>query len=163
MTTTALPQPIETSKTGPPGRGRRARMIVAMAVVVALVAAGGLAFMVVRSGDDNQAPATTTVPTPTTATTPTSLPPTTRPTTPPAGDTATAVWPDARSSTRYADPLAAARGFAVDYLGVANPVVGPFMAGDTRSGEVQVGRWRPICGVNRDERRLLVNQFTRRL
>ena len=23
--------------------------------------------------------------------------------------------------------------------------------------------WRPICGVNRDERRLLVNQFTRRL
>ena len=147
MTTTAPLQPIETGGAGPPGRGRKPWLVVAVAVLVALVAAGSLALVVLRSGDDQGAPATTTVPTATTATTPTTVPttapttvpPTTPPTTPPAGDASTAVWPHARSSTRYADPLAAARGFAVDYLGVVNPAVGPFMAGDARSGEVTVG------------------------
>lgn len=145
MTTTALPQPIETGGAGPPRRGREGWRIVALTVLVALVGAGGLALMVLRWGDDEEAPATTTVPTATTATTPTTVttpttePPTTRPTTPRPGDTATAVWPYAGSGTRYAGPLAAARGFAVDYLGVVDPVVGPFMAGDARSGEVTVG------------------------
>lgn len=50
----------------------------------------------------------------------------------------TAVWPFAGSSTRYRDPVAAADGFAVTYLGFVNPVVGGFMQGDSRSGEVAI-------------------------
>jgi hypothetical protein len=44
----------------------------------------------------------------------------------------------ASSATRYADPVAAARGFAVDFAGFRDPVVGSFRAGDSRSGEVDV-------------------------
>lgn len=51
---------------------------------------------------------------------------------------ATAVWPFASSSTRYSDPVQAVRGFATTYLGFVDPVVGPFMQGDLRSGEVVV-------------------------
>jgi hypothetical protein len=58
------------------------------------------------------------------------------PTTPP--DTSTALWPFASSGTRYTDPVEAARGFAVDFAGFVDPVVGEFQAGDSRSGEVQV-------------------------
>ena len=54
-----------------------------------------------------------------------------------------AVWPWPGSSTRYDDPTAAARGFAEDYVGFDNPVVGPFHRGDSRSGEVEV---RPEVG-----------------
>jgi hypothetical protein len=61
---------------------------------------------------------------------------TTLPTTPP--DTSTAVWPFVSSGTRYTDPVAAARGFAVDFVGFVNPVVGEFQAGDARSGEVEI-------------------------
>jgi hypothetical protein len=32
----------------------------------------------------------------------------------------------------------AARGFAVDFVGFVDPVVGPFQAGDSQSGEVEV-------------------------
>lgn len=145
MTTTAPLQPIETGGAGPPARGRKPWLVVALALVVSLVAAASLALVVLRSDEDQGAATTTTVPTATTVTTATTVPttpPTTAapPTTSPAGDTASAVWPYARSSTRYADPLSAARGFAVDYLGVVDPAVGSFMAGDARSGEVQVGR-----------------------
>lgn len=48
--------------------------------------------------------------------------------------------PGAAPATPTRSPLPAARGFAADYLGVVDPAVGPFMAGDARSGEVQVGR-----------------------
>lgn len=123
----------------------RIRIVVAVAAV-ALVAAG-TALVVVRSGDDST-PTSTTRPTVTTAPSttaaptspPTTGPATTTPTTAPSGDTATAVWPFVGSSTRYADPRAAALGFAVDYLGVPDPSVGPFTAGDNRSGEVRVGK-----------------------
>jgi hypothetical protein len=50
----------------------------------------------------------------------------------------TAVWPFASSSTRYADPVKAVRGFATTYLGFVDPVVGRFRQGDLRSGEVVV-------------------------
>jgi hypothetical protein len=49
-----------------------------------------------------------------------------------------AVWPFPSSSTRFSDPVEAARSFAVDYVGFVDPVVGPFQAGDSRSGEVVV-------------------------
>jgi hypothetical protein len=50
----------------------------------------------------------------------------------------TAVWPFVTSSTRFSDPVEAARSFAVAYLGFVNPAVGSFMQGDSRSGEVEV-------------------------
>jgi len=52
--------------------------------------------------------------------------------------TATAVWPFVAGSTRYSDPVQAAKGFVVAYLGFVNPLVGAFIQGDGRSGEVAV-------------------------
>jgi len=52
--------------------------------------------------------------------------------------TATAIWPFGSSTTRYGDPVQAATGFAVQYLGFVDPVLGTFMQGDSRSGEVAV-------------------------
>ncbi len=68
-------------------------------------------------------------------------PTTTAPTTtvPPAPDaTREAVWPWADTTTRYADPVEAALGFATDYLGFVEPIAGEFQAGDSRSGEVEI-------------------------
>lgn len=56
----------------------------------------------------------------------------------PAAATDSAVWPFVTSSTRYRDPVQAATGFAVKYLGFVAPVIGAFMAGDSRSGEVAI-------------------------
>ena len=53
-------------------------------------------------------------------------------------DPGTAVWPYLASTTRYSNPVAAARGFAVDFVGFTNPVLGSFRPGDARSGEVDV-------------------------
>ena len=62
---------------------------------------------------------------------------------PPAGDVdrSTAVWP-AAGTPGYAEPVGAARAFATGFLGFADPVVGAFQQGDSRSGEVEV---RPIA------------------
>jgi len=61
---------------------------------------------------------------------------------PPAPDAddplAGAVWPSQDSTTRYTDPVEAARGFAVDFVGFTNPVLGEFLVADSRSGEVEV-------------------------
>ncbi len=51
---------------------------------------------------------------------------------------ASAMWPWFDSSLRYRDPVDAARGFAEDYVGFSQPVVGPFLQGDGRSGEVEI-------------------------
>jgi hypothetical protein len=61
-------------------------------------------------------------------------------TTPPATSDApeTAVWPWETSSTRFEAPVEAARSFATEFLGFTAPVLGPFMQGDSRSGEVEV-------------------------
>ncbi len=48
------------------------------------------------------------------------------------------MWPWFDSDVRYNDPLEAAVGFATDYLGFVEPVVGEFLQGDSRSGEVEV-------------------------
>ncbi len=82
------------------------------------------------STSTSTAPATTSAPTTSTIPSTTSAPTTVQP--------ATAVWPFASSSTRYHDPVAAAKGFAVTYLGFVNPAVGAFQQGDSRSGEVTV-------------------------
>lgn len=49
-----------------------------------------------------------------------------------------AIWPWAHTDTRYDDPVDAATSFATDFLGFDEPIVGEFMAGDSRSGEVEV-------------------------
>jgi hypothetical protein len=50
----------------------------------------------------------------------------------------TALWPFVDTDVRYGDPVDAATGFAVDYVGFVDPVVGEFQQGDSRSGEVEV-------------------------
>ncbi len=49
-----------------------------------------------------------------------------------------AVWPWFESTTRYRQPTAAAEGFAVDFLGFEDPLIGEFLQGDGRSGEVEI-------------------------
>lgn len=57
-------------------------------------------------------------------------------------DTSTAIFPTADSDVRFTSPDAAATAFAVEYVGMAAPVVGGFQAADSRSGEVEI-RTRP--------------------
>jgi hypothetical protein len=56
----------------------------------------------------------------------------------PTVDPSVPVWPRVSSSQRFEDPVSAARSFAVDFVGMIDPVVGEFQAGDSRSGEVPV-------------------------
>jgi hypothetical protein len=71
---------------------------------------------------------TTISPTPTTM-----LPPTT------VSDTIDqAIWPRPGSDIRYSDPVDAARAFAVDLIGFDPVIVGDFLAGDSRSGDVEI-------------------------
>jgi Immunoglobulin-like domain of bacterial spore germination len=138
--------PENASPAPPRDRSRRwlvAALVTAIAVIAALVA-------VVAWPDDGDDTATTeptttvTMEAPTTAPSTTAAPtttapPTTAPTTaPPAVDTTTAVFPSGAGAPRYDDPVAAARAFAVDLVGFTDPVVGPYRAGDIRSGEVAV-------------------------
>lgn len=62
------------------------------------------------------------------ATTPTTVPPA----------VSAAVWPASQDAITSRDPVAAARGFAVDFVGFVDPVVGRFQQGDSRSGEVEI-------------------------
>lgn len=125
------------------GRRRPLVLIVALAVAVAVVVA--LVVALALSGDDDEG--TVTDPTTTEApgtTEPDTTGTTAPPTTPVPGpvDASTAVFPDAASDARFDDPVAAAQAFAVDFLGFADPVVGEFLPGDSRSGEVEV---RPLA------------------
>ena len=135
----------ELSPTGP-GRRRPVWLIVALAVAVAVIAA--LVAVLVWPDDDDEtstAPTTTEEPATTATTEPSTQvtePPTTAGPSPTAAvDTSTAVFPDGASGTRYDEPRAAARAFAVDFVGFTDPIIGEFMQGDSRSGEVEV---RPV-------------------
>ncbi len=86
---------------------------------------------------------TTTVPSTTDSVTTAATDPTTATTAPDQDTYRTAVWPWPDSATRYAEPVEAARGFAVDFVGFTDPVVGEFQQGDSRSGEVEI---RPVAG-----------------
>lgn len=147
---TAPPPPGRTAAAGrdssAPSNGRPIGLIVALAVAIGVIAAL-IAVLVWPSDDagDVVTEPTTTV-APTTTATPTTEPSTTSPTTvttaPAPVDTSTAVFPDGSSEVRYDDPVEAARAFAVDFVGFTDPVVGEFMQGDARSGEVEV---RPMA------------------
>jgi Immunoglobulin-like domain of bacterial spore germination len=134
----------------PPGAGRRPHrpttLVVALVVAVAVIAALVAVLVVQRDGEDDAVTAPTTTDEPATtrsATTgPTTAPTTTATVTPAPDDTATAVFPDPSSPQRFDDPVAAARAFAVDFVGFTDPVLGELMRGDARSGEVEV---RPLA------------------
>jgi hypothetical protein len=126
-------------------------VVVALAAVLAIVTVVAVAAL--RGGRDpdpgapvvpsTSAPPTTSASAPSTtaaSAAPATTPPgTAPPTSAPAPVSAvTAVWPDAAGPTRYADARAAARGFATSLVGFRDPVVGPYLAGDSRSGEVEV-------------------------
>jgi hypothetical protein len=123
----------------PPATGRAPRRVIwALIAVIALL---GAALVVFIARDDNTATTGTTAPSTAPSTSPSTAPstsPSTSPSVTVPTDTSTAVWPFATSTTRYATPEEAARGFAVDMLGFVDPVVSPFMQGDTRSGEVEI-------------------------
>lgn len=51
---------------------------------------------------------------------------------------ASAMWPRFDSPVRYEDPVDAARGFAEDFLGFDEPIIGSLLQGDGRSGEVEI-------------------------
>jgi hypothetical protein len=145
------PEPVEAvpeDAVPAPPRDHSRRWLVA-ALVTAIAAIAALVAVVAWPDDgDDTAPTepTTTVTTaapttaPPTTATPTSRAPTTgTPTTaPPAVDTTTAVFPSGAGAPRYDDPVAAARAFAADFVGFTDPVIGPYRAGDNRSGEVEV-------------------------
>lgn len=124
-----------------PARRRRWPWLVAVAVAVIVIAAV-VAVAVAATRNDSKAVSTTTRSSGSTASTPTTNPtPTTAPsatTAPAPADPAIAVWPYVASTTRYADPVAAARGFAVHYVGFKHPLLGAFRPGDAHSGEVDV-------------------------
>ncbi len=130
-----------------------------VAVVALLsVAVGFVAFFVLSDDGTETTETTVTIPaaTITTATdstevtttpedvTTTDTPPVTEPVTEPPAMTvdpelyATAVWPLATTTVRYDTPEEAVQGFAEDFAGFTEPLIGEFMLGDSRSGEFEV-------------------------
>lgn len=106
----------------------RLRLLIGALVLV--VVAGSLGYAIGHRGATTTTTSTSTTTPSSTTTTPT--------TTTTAAQSLTAIWPFATSPLRFTGPVAAARSFAVDYLGFTAPIVGAFQAGDARSGEVQV-------------------------
>jgi hypothetical protein len=111
-------------------------------IVGALVIAAAFvtALLLINTGDDDQSGGSATAPADTgladTGVATTGLATTE---VPPATDAPKpAVWPWAGTSTRYADPVDAAIGFATEFLSFDEPIVGAFQQGDSRSGEVEV-------------------------
>lgn len=91
--------------------------------------------------DTTDAPATTESPATTQSPETTEPAETTEPSTtgaPAPDDLRTAIWPWFDTDVRYSDPVDAAVGFATDYLGFVDPIASEFMAGDSRSGEVEI-------------------------
>jgi len=129
-------------RTAPGPDDRRRRTWLAVALVTALAVVAALVAVLVWPDDDEDAEtgATTTEAPATTGpeTTATTEPSTTAPPATAPADASTAVFPAAGDDLRFDDPVAAARAFAVDFVGFTDPVVGPFMQGDSRSGEVEV-------------------------
>ena len=129
----------------PEDRARRSRWVrmIAPAVAVAAVAVAALVIGVLADDDEDvstasttSAATTTTTTTSVAITTTTSTPATTTPVDPSATDAA--VWPAPSSGRRFTDPVEAATTFATEFVGFTDPVVGEFLQGDSRSGEVEV-------------------------
>lgn len=118
----------------PPSRPSRMQWMGWVLAMVLVVSAVTVAIVAVSDEDETTQPATTT-----TSSAPTTTTPQTMPTTPVAPtDTSTAVYPSGTTPAGHADPVAAARGFAVDFIGFVDPVVGEFRQGDSQAGEVEI-------------------------
>lgn len=153
MTTTLPP---DHDRTPPDQSGRRRGVVVALALTVLVLGVViGVLLLTPRSTPGagtppapsvtGTAPSTTAPPQASTTAGPTTSPGTATsrpdPTTNASGvpaDAVTAVWPTGAVPTRYTDPVAAARGFAIDMAAFGDPVLGDFRAGDSRSGEVEI-------------------------
>lgn len=119
--------------------GDRTTTLRVVTAVLVLVVVGGAAaiWAATRDGDTTTSSTTTSIAKPTTSTATSTT--TTPSTSTPAGDaTITAVWPRSDTAQRFEDPVAAARSFAVDFVGFTDPILGEFRQGDSRSGEVEV-------------------------
>jgi hypothetical protein len=125
-----------TASERPEASPRRRWLLIGLGVasLVALL----VALLIDRSSDDDEETVGSTTTETTAASTTTEPETTTSTTTTVVLDTSTAVWPTVASGITYDDPVAAARGFAVDFVGFDDPVVGEFQQGDSRSGEVEV-------------------------
>ncbi len=134
----------EATAAAPDDPQRRGWWIAAGLVLVAAVVVG---LILLLGGDDDDtddeaSPTTTVAPSTTDAVTTTEAATTTTeaPTTSgPAPVDPNALWPAQGSTTRFTDPVEAARSFATELLGFTAPVVGELQQGDARSGEVEVG------------------------
>jgi lipoprotein-anchoring transpeptidase ErfK/SrfK len=117
-----------------------------LAMVITVLLAALVVVLWQDDADEGAAPTTaptvTSAPSVTTTEAPTTTASTTTRVVAPV-DASTAVYPDAAGSLRFDDPSDAARGFAVDFLGFTDPQLGGYMAGDSRSGEIEV---RPEAG-----------------
>lgn len=117
-------------------RAASRRRAMALATSVAALALG-----LTACGDDEgtitaRPDATTTeAPASTTSTTTTTAAQTT---TTAAPQDVVSIWPPSGGTTSYTDPVEAATAFAVDLVGFTDPIVGEFMQGDSRSGEVEI-------------------------
>ncbi|MGE3834980.1 MAG: Gmad2 immunoglobulin-like domain-containing protein [Acidimicrobiia bacterium] len=108
----------------------RRSWIAVVAVVVLLAVGAGTAWLTTSDDDDaGGGPGGPASPGSTTTTLPRGVTPL---------DTTAVVWPTAASGERFTDPAAAARSFATDYLGFAEPVVGPFRRGADGTGDLEV-------------------------
>jgi hypothetical protein len=127
---------------GSGARRRPTTLIVALVVAILVILVLLVVLLTQEDGEDDTATEPTTTEAPATsepATTATTSEPTTASTTAPGPlDTSTAVFPYASTDRRFDDPVVAARAFAVDFVGFTDPVVGEFMQGDSRSGEVEI-------------------------
>ncbi len=97
------------------------------AIIGTLIAA----LLVAACGGDSDSETTTTTRKPATTTTTKAV----------ALDLSTAVFPV--GDVRYSSPVEAATAFANEYVGFTSPIVGQFVAGDSRSGEVPVQATNP--------------------
>jgi hypothetical protein len=126
----------------PPARRKDRNLIIALIVLVAALAAALLFTLANDDDEDDVATGDTTSSTlAETSTSDTTEPPTSAPDvpdTPSDEELATVVWPGPDSGVRYSTPEAAARGFAVQVAKFADPVIGEFQQGDSRSGEFEV-------------------------
>ncbi len=160
MTTPLDPEGAERSPSSEPAERSIPILALIAAVVAIVIAVIALVLVIGNDGDDVETvdttttlETTTTVETTTTESTTTTEPTTTESTTTIEATTTTAdidpeayrtaVWPwfEAASgpgAERYQDPIDAATAFATEFVGFTDPVVGEYMAGDSRSGEIEI-------------------------
>ena len=114
----------------------RKRTLIGLGAAAAVVA---IVIGVVAVTNDDEEPVSSDDTTTTSETTSTTESTTTTTTvTFPTVDPSQPVWPHPQTSQRFDDPVAAARSFATEFLGMTDPVVGAFREGDARSGEVPI-------------------------